>query len=151
MGEWIGKLSESIDKLGQNIFFIAHSLGCIALLGYLETLKELPKIGGIILVSGFNKKLENIPELNNFIHTGINYKKIISAVSLRAVVTAIDDKIVPTEFSKELADNLEAKFFQLSTGGHFLDSDGFSKFPKIHEIITNMIADKQGYIGNEND
>ena len=69
LGEWIGKLSESIDKLGQNIFFIAHSLGCIALLGYLETLKELPKIGGIILVSGFNKKLENIPELNNFIHT----------------------------------------------------------------------------------
>ena len=92
-----------------------------------------------------------ILQLTNFIHTGINYKKIISAVSLRAVVTAIDDKIVPTEFSKELADNLEAKFFQLSTGGHLLDSDGFSKFPKIHEIITNMIADKQGYIGNEND
>lgn len=149
--EWIGKLSESIERLDQNTFFIAHSLGCVALLDYFETLKELPKIGGIIFVSGFNQKLVNIPEINGFIHTGINYKKIIRAATSRVVVTAINDEIVPTEFSKELADNLGAKFYQLSSGGHFLDSDGFSKFPKIYEIVTNMIADKQGQVGDRND
>lgn len=146
--EWIGELSESIEKLDQNTFFVAHSLGCIALLDYFETLKELPEIGGIIFVSGFNHKLVNIPEINDFIHTGIDYKKIIRAVASRVVVTAENDEIVPTEFSKELADNLDAKLYQLSAGGHFLDSDGFSEFPEIYEIITCMVADKQGQEGN---
>lgn len=146
--EWIGKLSESIEKLDQDTYFIAHSLGCIALLDYFETLKELPKIGGIIFVSGFNQKLVNIPEINDFIRTGIDYKKIINAATSRVVVTAVNDEIVPTEFSKELADCLEAKLFQLSAGGHFLDSDGFSEFPQIYEIVTSIISDKINMMQN---
>lgn len=146
--EWIVKLSESIEKLDRNTYFIAHSLGCITLLDYFESLKELPEIGGIVFVSGFNQKLENIPEINGFIHTGINYKRIINAVSSRVVVTAVNDEIVPTDYSRKLADHLDAKLYQLSAGGHFLESDGFLKFPKIYEIVTSMIANKQGQVGN---
>lgn len=58
------------------------------------------------------------------------------------MVTAVNDEIVPTRLSKELADNLDAKIFQLSDEGHFLDSDEFSKFPKIYEIAIKIMVDK---------
>lgn len=137
--EWTKELSRSIEKLDQNSFFIAHSLGCISLLNYFETLKELPQIGGIILVSGFEQKLANIPELDDFIPIEIDYKRIIKAITSRVVVTAVNDDIVPTEFSKKLADRLNAKFYQLSSGGHFLASEGFLEFPEIYEILSQMI------------
>lgn len=47
--------------------------------------------------------------------------------------------IVPFEFSRELAEQLDAKFYPVQKGGHFLDRDGFTSFDLVYEVTIEMI------------
>ena len=53
---WISYLKEIVTSPDGNTFFVGHSLGCIAVLRFIETLKE--EVGGAVLVAGFGKDLE---------------------------------------------------------------------------------------------
>ncbi|WP_267921359.1 RBBP9/YdeN family alpha/beta hydrolase [Staphylococcus cohnii] len=55
------------NKLNSETIIVAHSLGVISILHYLTSLKASSKIKGLFLISGFNEKLSNIPELNQYI------------------------------------------------------------------------------------
>jgi len=50
---WLPKLQEVACKADQDLYLVGHSLECITILRYLESLNEGEKIGGAILVAGF--------------------------------------------------------------------------------------------------
>lgn len=55
---WVGKLKEVVSPDKETIL-VGHSIGCQAILRYLETLPEGTKVAGIILIAPFitlNKK-----------------------------------------------------------------------------------------------
>lgn len=137
--EWLETLANNIKNLDNNTYFVTHSLGSIALLNYLEQLELLPNFGGIILVSGFSESLSILPSLDPFTVKKVDYKKIISATSSRAVIAAKDDHIVPFQLSKNLSKQLDASFYPVEKGGHFLEDDGFITFPFIYDILNTMM------------
>ncbi len=55
--KWLQKLKEVIGEPNESLYLVGHSLGCITILKYLESLKENQKIGGAILVAGFTNDL----------------------------------------------------------------------------------------------
>ena len=63
--DWIQKLKETVGTPTEDIYLIGHSLGCITILKYLESLNLGEKVGGVILVAGFTDNL-NIKEISNF-------------------------------------------------------------------------------------
>ncbi|ADG93246.1 protein of unknown function DUF1234 [Arcobacter nitrofigilis DSM 7299] len=129
--EWSNALKEQIKIIDKNSYFIAHSLGCISLLKFLEALPNSTKIGGYILVSGFNAPLFILKELDAFLKPTIDYEKLKNISSNRVVISSKDDSIVPFNLSNNLSNSLDAKLLVEEKGGHFLETDGFEEFPLV--------------------
>jgi len=141
--EWQQALEAQISSLDRNTYFVAHSLGSIALLKFFEGAQDTTAIGGYILVSGFNNSLPILPQLDSFNKPSIAYDKLVHMTDNRTVISAIDDSIVPHALSKELADSLDAKFIPLERGGHFLESDGFTEFPLVLDELEKAITSER--------
>lgn len=137
---WIEFIQTSVKAPDENTYFIAHSLGCIALLRYLNSLSDSTRIGGVVLVSGFLEKLPQLPELDGFPTTKLEQSQLIAACSQRAVIASLNDASVPYEITERLSIFLKAKLRTVKSGGHFLASDGFTQFPDAYEELSAMIA-----------
>ncbi|MED4267851.1 RBBP9/YdeN family alpha/beta hydrolase [Priestia megaterium] len=138
-GEWLETLANKIKNLDDNTYFVAHSLGSITLLNYLEQLNPLPGFGGFVLVSGFSERLSSLSSLDPFTVKEVDYQKIISATNSRAVIAARDDYIVPFQLSQNLSKQLDTSFYPIEKGGHFLEDDGFIAFQLVYDILNNMM------------
>lgn len=136
---WNAAIARQVGRLDAQTYFVAHSLGGIALLRYLSGLGDDVRIGGYLLVSGFNESLPGLPQLDGFIDTGLPYDQLRRVAGHRAVVAAADDLIVPFRYSESLSTQLDARFVPLEHGGHFLGSDGFTRFPQVLELIKEFI------------
>ncbi|TNH34028.1 RBBP9/YdeN family alpha/beta hydrolase [Campylobacter helveticus] len=120
------KWLETMDKelvLDEKTYFITHSLG------------------GVILVSPFDEPLEILPILDNFTHQKPHYESLKTLIKHRVVISAKDDKIVPTSLSQKLAKSLNAKLILVEKGGHFMDTDGFKDLPLVVEELKKMKED----------
>ena len=52
MNAWVPHLSKTAGIPDQDAYFVGHSVGCITILRYLETLQNNQKVGGTVLVAG---------------------------------------------------------------------------------------------------
>ena len=120
-------LSEHLTSITSSTYFVAHSLGCITTLRYLQTVAA--PIGGTVLVSEFDQPIPDFSFLDEFTATIPN----------RAVVSAIDDPIVPHEFSRSFAERFDAVFYETKTGGHYLDADGVTTLPIVADVLSRMM------------
>ena len=134
---WISFLSEHLTSVTSNTYFVAHSLGCITTLRYLQTVAA--PIGGAVLVSGFDQSIPDFSFLDEFTATIPNYKLLSRTIPNRAVVSAIDDPIVPHEFSRSFADRFDAVFYETKTGRHYLDVDGVTTLPIVADVLSRMM------------
>ncbi len=50
---WIPFLSKLVGQADENTFFVGHSIGCQAIIRYLQTLPDGIKIGGAVFVAGW--------------------------------------------------------------------------------------------------
>lgn len=138
-GQWQQTLQQKVIHADRNTWFVTHSLGSIAVLRYLADRKDLSTIGGIVLVSGFNEHLSNIPELDPFLRPDLDYAKIIKVTHKRLVIAAKNDVVVAAPFSQRLAQRLDAQFILLPQGGHFLKDDGYSEFPALLDELERLM------------
>ena len=74
---WLHVLKEKVGIPDGNTYLIGHSVGCITIFRYLESLAPGQKIGGVVLVAGFTDDL-GFKELKNFFTTEIQFEKIKS-------------------------------------------------------------------------
>lgn len=139
---WQRALREQIRTPDAHTWFVAHSLGSIALLRYLaespDTDTDTAGVGGFVLVSGFNTPLPALPQLDGFIVPALDTARLIRLAPQRIVVAAEDDAIVPHASSRALAEALDARFVSVARGGHFLASDGYTRFPLLLELIEGL-------------
>jgi predicted alpha/beta hydrolase family esterase len=127
--EWNEALKEQIKTIDENSFFIAHSLGCITLLKFLEESSIKKQIAGYILVSGFNTSLPKLKQLDSFLKRELDYEKLKNITNNKIVIGANNDYQVPIILTERLSFLLNADFIHLEKGGHFMASDGYIKFP----------------------
>jgi len=137
---WDSTLRKEIGPLDKDTFIVAHSLGTVASMRYLQDHPDA-RIGGLVLVSGFDRRLPNIPALDGFIDwKPIAHDTIRQMTDNRAVITAMDDDIVAPQLSAALAQSLDAELIELERGGHFLGSDGFDAFPQVWQKLQQQAA-----------
>ena len=77
----------------------------------------------------FDKGLPAYPELDEFMKDHPHYEQIFPKLTKATVITAKDDPIAPYQNSIAVANKIRAKLIVKEKGGHFLTSDGFTKFP----------------------
>lgn len=135
--EWVNHIKNNITNFDENSILIGHSLGCVAILNYLNNSKPA-KFKGLYLIAGFVEKTP-IPELLEFVEPLLNYNKIIELTNNRMVIAAKDDDIIHYKYSQFLAEKIDANFTLLNEGKHFIERDNFTKFPLLVKEIKKLI------------
>jgi uncharacterized protein len=135
--EWISTINENVKVPNEETYFIGHSLGCITTLQYLNTIEN--KIGGTILVAGFDQKIKEMPELDGFVIPQLGYDKLKLQASPFVVFGSPEDYIVPFSLTQKLAHDLNAELISIPSAGHFMQDDGFLEFPPILDVVKKVM------------
>ncbi len=137
--EWIESLNEEVSDPDETTLFIAHSLGCITLLKYIERLPTNVIIGGIILISAFDERIPLIPLINPFVEKKPDYAVITSKVKNIKVVSSTNDVIVPSKYTKKVAKELQTTLIEIPKAGHFTTQDGYTSFPELYSLVITIL------------
>lgn len=134
--EWVEKIAQTVGVPSGKDFFVGHSLGCIAILRYLETISS--PVGGAVLVAGVCKDL-GIYEHKDFFARPIAWKKIRSACKNFVAVNSDDDPYIPLEHAELLRKHLGAKVVVAHGMKHFSGSDGFTQVPIVLQELSSLL------------
>lgn len=138
--EWIATIKDAVGMPDERTYFIGHSLGCIAIVRYLESLPKKAKVGGAIFVGGFSGNI-SIPELAEFYanpEQPIDFARVKSICSKITTIFSDDDTVVPLAKGISFAKALGAKVIIEKGKGHFCKDDGVTALPTVLEILTNF-------------
>ena len=99
--KWVSHLKEIVEKPDKDTYFIGHSIGCQAIMRYLETLDKNQKIGGAIFVAGWFNLTEGTWDknftreiANPWIKTIISFDKIKSHTKKFMAIQSDNDPYV---------------------------------------------------------
>ncbi|MFH1938328.1 MAG: alpha/beta hydrolase [Patescibacteria group bacterium] len=144
--EWVNHISSIVEDSDENTYFIGHSIGCQAILRYLESLDN-KKIGGIIFVAGFfkltNLETEEEEEIANpWLETPIDFNKVKKATNNITAIFSDNDSFVPLEVNKKIfEEKLEAKIIIEQNKGHFNEDSGIFEIPVVLKILLDYIGE----------
>ena len=143
--EWVDYLNNKVDLLNEETYFIGHSIGCQAILRYLET-KEITKIGGILLVAPW---LDLLPEAiededsyntaQPWINIPIDFEKVKQFTNNISCIFSDNDYFVSLEQEKEFRNKLNAKIVIVNNKGHISQDDDVYELQEILDLTQKML------------
>ena len=138
--EWVRKLSETVGSLGlDDVYLIGHSLGCITILKYLETLTGQQKVKACVFVAGFGRKFDNYHNgHDSFFEQSLDWDRIIKRSDNFVAIHSKDDPSVGFEELAVFEDKLNAKTILLDGMGHFGSQDGVFEVPTVLDSILEL-------------
>ena len=122
LNTWFPYLKKIVKKIDINTFFVGHSLGCITILRYLESLKGNEKAGGAVLVAGFGHDLEYRDyrkEISSFFAIPLDWLNIKKHCKQFIAIHSKDDKWVPLRHNDIFKKELNAESVVVDGMGHF--------------------------------
>ena len=133
--EWVDFLKEQKFRVNKDTYFVGHSLGCITLARYLETLPARSVAGGCIMVAGFCS-LPKVPLLVNFCDLPLDFSKVKKHAREFVMVVSDNDHLIPRASSDELAEKLKTRIIEESGKGHFMAD--VKELPSVLNCILEM-------------
>jgi len=137
MNEWLDHLEKIITNPDENFYFVGHSLGCIAILRYLESLALKQKVGGVVLVAGYNSNL-GFDELDTFFESKINWDKIKSNCEKFIAIHSDNDPYVSLHYADFFRDKLGAEVIIEHNMKHFSGEDGINILPSVLKSVLKL-------------
>ena len=137
MDEWLNYLIKIVGTPDEDCYFVGHSLGCITILRYLETLKEGQKIGGVVFTAGFTSNL-GLDEIGSFFKDPINWEKISSHCKKFIAIHSDNDPYVSLHYGKIFKEKLNAEVIVEHNMGHFSGDDGIMFLPIALESVLKI-------------
>jgi len=136
--EWLEHLQSIVINPDSNTYFIGHSLGCIAILQYLNNLAPDIKIGGVVLVAGFSSPI-HFTELNSFFDQPLDEEKIRNIVGKIITINSDNDEHVPYWQAEEIEKRFGAELTKVNNGGHLNEKSEYKEFPLVLEKLKEMM------------
>ena len=140
---WINFLMKKVGKVDQETYFVGHSIGCQAILRYLEKLPGETQIGGCIFVAGWFslQGLETQEEeevAKPWLETKIDFAKIKRHTKNFVAIFSDNDPFVPyKENSKIFKEKLGAKILLEQGKEHFDGAGCVTELPVVlAEVLT---------------
>lgn len=134
---WVNHIKEIVGTSDEASYFVGHSLGCIAILRYLESLDEGIKVGGVILVAGFDDDL-GVKELSNFFTDSIHWKKIRSHTNAFVSIESDNDPYELVKYNRVFKKKLGAKAILEHDMKHFSGDDGITELPIVQKELLRI-------------
>ncbi|MDP2909612.1 MAG: alpha/beta hydrolase [bacterium] len=145
--KWIPAISKEVGVPDNQSYLVGHSMGCQAIVRYLESLSDNTKIGGVVFVAGFLKRLTGLGEEPGFeetekhwLGTPIDLEKIGSRMNNGVAVFSDNDPFVPLDNQDDFRDKLHCKIIIEHAKGHFSGpSDNITELPVVLEELLKMV------------
>lgn len=140
---WINKIKEISKNFDEEDIFIGHSVGCQAVLRFLETLNN-KKVKKIILIAPWMKldkktieeEGEEVKEIAKpWMVTPIDWKKLKSICKNFICIFSDNDPYVPISQANFFKNKLSAKTIILNKRGHFDTSSGVKNLPELLKFL----------------
>ncbi|MCU4362066.1 MULTISPECIES: RBBP9/YdeN family alpha/beta hydrolase [Acinetobacter] len=138
---WQKVLDQQVPKVDENTYFVAHSLGVITLLHFLQR-HDYQKIGGMILVSGFSGPISDFSPLDAYITKSKVNTDYFKDIKKKLVYLSDNDDLVPPKLTIQLAKEIDAPYITVPNGGHFLGREGYTSFPQVVNSLKEMLDSK---------
>ncbi|MCU7698393.1 alpha/beta hydrolase [Acinetobacter sp. AYS6] len=135
---WQKVLDLQIPNVDENTYFVAHSLGVITLLHFLQR-HDYQNIGGMILVSGFSDFISDSSVLNSYITKSKVDTNYFKGIKKKLVYLSDNDDLVPPKLTIQLAKEIDAPYITVPNGGHFLGREGYTAFPQLVDSLKEML------------
>ncbi len=147
--EWLGFISKLVGEPDHETVMVGHSLGCHAVLRYLETLGRAGKsVRKTVLVAGnfptgmsaaeADERTGGDRVLRPWLTTGVDPKAVRKAAGLCTVILSDNDPLMPFERAKaSFAGNLDARIIVEHAKGHFNEDDHLTELPS---VLTAVLA-----------
>jgi hypothetical protein len=140
-GAWIRSMKKILKEPDKELILIGHSVGCITIMRYLESLKKGQKIGGTVFVAGFTDDL-GYKELKNYFKTPINYRSIKSHCPKFISIHSDNDPFVALKHADVLNKKLDAEIIVKQNMGHFSgevdDEQSCSELPEVFDAVLRI-------------
>jgi predicted alpha/beta hydrolase family esterase len=141
---WVSHISELVGDADEDTYFVSHSIGCQAVMRFLEGLPEGKKVGGVVLVAGWfvldPKESEEEKKIAKpWLETPIDFEMIKMRTKNIYSVFSDDDDVIPPENKELIEKNLGAKTFLEHGKGHFSGGDNITELPVVLNLILDMV------------
>lgn len=144
--KWVSELANVVVTPDKDTYFIGHSIGCQAILRYLDAhrFEPLETVGGAVFVAGwFNlENLEN-DEIRSiakpWIERRINLLKIKTVLPKSTLIISDNDPYDAFEYNKQKFTELGSKIIELHNAGHITAEDGFTELPLIVSELEELV------------
>jgi len=137
ISRWVHAIAKTVGTPDSHTYFVGHSMGCQAIVRYMESLPAGKKVGGAVFVAGFFKRLtglEDNPEVKkterHWLRTPISLGKARHHMKRSAAIFSDNDPFVPLD-NKDDFKKLGSKIIVEHKKGHFSGSDGIKEIPSV--------------------
>ena len=144
INNWIPKIKEIVGKSDDQTYFIGHSMGCQAIVRYLESLPSNIKVGGAVFVAGFLKRLTNLEDeelvrdvAREWLSAPLDLEKVRDHLKNSIAIFSDDDPYVPVDNQEKFANELGSKIIIEHNQKHFSGNTGTTELP----IVLNSILE----------
>jgi len=149
IAEWVSFISNLIGEPDKDTVIIAHSLGCEAVLHYLETIGEGAKaVGRTVLVAGrfprgmsldeIESRIEGDEVLRPWLNARVDPKFSKMAAGKCTVILSDNDPYVPLDEAKSsFQDDFGADIVIEHGKGHFNEDDNITELPSVLKAVIS--------------
>ena len=148
ISSWISKLKEVVGKCDKDTYFVGHSIGCQAIMRYVETLSKDEKVGGIIFVAGWlHLTVDTWDEVYTqkiaapWLNTPIDFNKIKEHIDRIVDFYSENDPYVSVTDAVLFKEKLGAKIVSVGNKKHVSGEDGIKEVPFVVEELMRMVGE----------
>ena len=134
IGALVNHLGSLVGMCDKDTYFVGHSIGCQAVMRYLEKLSDNEKVGGVVFVAGWLNLTDETWDENytkeiadEWINTPINFEKIKKHTNNFVEIASDNDPYVDLSNTELFRNNLGAKIVVLENKGHISGEDGVNE------------------------
>ncbi|OGZ04428.1 MAG: hypothetical protein A2648_01660 [Candidatus Lloydbacteria bacterium RIFCSPHIGHO2_01_FULL_41_20] len=139
---WLPKLASLVGTPDELTYFVGHSIGCNAILRYLESLGGV-KVGGAVLVAPY---YGDVPEAigeekeiaDPWLHTRIDFSKVKKTTNNFVAIFSDNDDSVPIKNKDYFKTALTPHIIVEHDKGHFNEGEGVTELPSALNAILSF-------------
>lgn len=141
--DWVKALTAAVGEPDEETYFVGHSIGCQAIIRFLENCFE-KKVGGAVFVAGWFKLqgLETEEErtiARPWLETSINCQAVRSTLNRSIVILSDNDPVVDLETNRKLFEvGLGSKIVVEHEKGHISAEDGVTELQSILNAVLEI-------------
>lgn len=142
--EWVSALQSQISEVDADTYFIGHSVGCQAILRFLDRLPAGTRCGGVVLVAGWirvpnweGRSQEQKAILDDWLNPTLDLSKVANRSKGFTAIFSDNDEFVPQANWAICEQELHAKLLVKQRAGHFEGRD-MVEFPEVVIAIVEM-------------